>query len=455
MGTTARSIGCPERVRNSGGTRSCATRTRDREVAVALGDAGWRRATVWECALRGPQRLDFEILIDRLCDWLRSGPERHGTARHPLCRVATPRHRFRLFPARTGVRVKYGQLRDHFRGVAVKRLSGVDAEPSLSNQHEIGATQAMRQAFLGEGPRRDFPAVYIWLGQDQDAITVQSRATYYDAREHQPHRAPEWRLYYPSNPVTEKMREGDALFLALDTAGTLYFIIAPAHSTSEDQLAWLFGVAPQNEFAVLGFVDEGPELDFAAHFILDELGIEFEDPDAPGLDTIIEPLGNSFPPTAVFSKLARDSLQDVSPLDDPDAALLAWVSHEEALFRRLERRNRRRTAADRLCRPGRRRRRWLPQLFAERAESQEVPDGTLAGAPSGSRVHRSPGPLRSRCRHRERPEARLPLPEPQRPMRPRRWRFAWSFLCSAPSPPARTGGGRSSPKPRRSRTSIS
>ena len=234
--------------------------------------------------------------------------------------------------------MKYGQLRDHFRGVAVKRLSGVDAEPSLSNQHEIGTTRAMRQAFLGEGPKRDFPAVYVWLGQDQDAITIQSRATYYDAREHQPHRAPEWRLYYPSNAVTEKMCEGDALFLALDTAGTLYFIIAPAHSTSEDQLAWLFGVAPQSEFAVLGFVDEGPELDFAAHVILDELGIGFEDPDGPGLDTIIEHLGTSFPSTAVFSKLARDSLQDVSPLDDPDAALLAWVSHEEALFRRLERR---------------------------------------------------------------------------------------------------------------------
>ena len=46
---------------------------RDREVAIALGDAGWRRATVWECSFRGPQRLGFEIVIDRLCDWLRSG----------------------------------------------------------------------------------------------------------------------------------------------------------------------------------------------------------------------------------------------------------------------------------------------------------------------------------------------------------------------------------------------
>lgn len=240
--------------------------------------------------------------------------------------------------------MKYGQLRDHFLGVGAKRLSAVDAEPQRSNQHEIGTTKAMRREFLGEGPKKDFPAVYIWLGRDQDAITVQSWATYYDARENQPHRAPEWRLYYPSNAVTETMNEGDALFLALDTTGTLYFIIAPARSTSQDQLSWLFGVEPRRTFDVRSFSDEGPELDFAAHFILDELGIEFEDPDAPNLDSIIEPLGTTFPPTAAFSKLARDSLHDVSPLDDPDAALLAWLSHEEALFRRLERR----IVADRL-----------------------------------------------------------------------------------------------------------
>ena len=240
--------------------------------------------------------------------------------------------------------MKCGQLRDHFRGVGAKRLTAVDAEPKSSNQHEIGTTQAMRSEFLGEGPKKTFPAVYIWLGRDQDAVTVHSWATYYDAREYQPHRAPEWRLYYPSNAVTETMNEGDALFLALGTTGSLYFIIAPARSTSEDQLSWLFGVEPQRTFDVLSFRDEGPELDFAAHFILDELGIEFEEPDPPRLDAIIDPLGASFPPTAKFSKLARDTLPDVSPQDDPDAALLAWLSHEEALFRRLERR----IVADRL-----------------------------------------------------------------------------------------------------------
>lgn len=46
---------------------------RDRDVAVALSNAGWRCATVWECSLRGPLRLDFGTVIDGLGDWLRHG----------------------------------------------------------------------------------------------------------------------------------------------------------------------------------------------------------------------------------------------------------------------------------------------------------------------------------------------------------------------------------------------
>ena len=45
-------------------------RTRDQEVAIALCIEGWRLATVWECSLRGPGRLDFETLVERISTWL-------------------------------------------------------------------------------------------------------------------------------------------------------------------------------------------------------------------------------------------------------------------------------------------------------------------------------------------------------------------------------------------------
>ena len=233
--------------------------------------------------------------------------------------------------------MRYGQLRDHFKGVGAKLLTAVDAEPTSSNQHEIGTTMAMRREFLGEEGRKDIPAVYIGFGYAEDTIIANSTATYYDTREHQPHRGPEWRIYYPSNALTETMSVGDALFLALDAAGTLYFIVAPAESTSERQLSWLFGVQPEKSFNVRGFGADTAELNFAARMILDQLGIEFKFADAAMLDSIIEPLGTSFPGTKEFSRLARDSFRDVSPRDDPDGALLAWLDHEEALFRRLER----------------------------------------------------------------------------------------------------------------------
>ncbi|WP_111735568.1 type II restriction endonuclease [Roseovarius amoyensis] len=234
--------------------------------------------------------------------------------------------------------MKRGQLADYFEGVGVKRLSAVDTEPKTSNQHEVGTTRGMRGAFLGEDHQRKFDAVYVWLGEDQDGITAEGWATHYDARRNKP-RAAEWRLYYPSNPVTEAMKAGDTLFLAKDRHEILWFIVAPEGSTSEQQLFWLFGLRPEGQsFVSREFTDAEPELDFAARYILDELGVEFEEPEADKLDSIIEKFGSTFPPTAEFSQLARLTLPEVQAEDDPDAALVAWLDHEEALFRRLERR---------------------------------------------------------------------------------------------------------------------
>lgn len=235
--------------------------------------------------------------------------------------------------------IQRGQLSDYFEGVGVKRLSAVDAEPKTSNQHEVGTTKKMRDDFLGETHQQKFPAIYIWLGGDQEGFTEESWATHYDARIKKEDRAPEWRLYYPSNPVTEAMKAGDTLFLAKDQSGVLWFIVAPEGSTSEQQLFWLFGLRPEGKsFVSREFSDEEPELDFAARFILDEIGVEFEEPEADKLDSIIEKFGTIFPKTAEFSDLARLTLPEVRAEDDPDAALIAWLDHEEALFRRLERR---------------------------------------------------------------------------------------------------------------------
>ncbi|MDE2719533.1 type II restriction endonuclease [Candidatus Palauibacter polyketidifaciens] len=234
--------------------------------------------------------------------------------------------------------MKRGELRDYFLGIGAKYLSAVDAEPKKSNQHEIGVTALMREQFLGS-ERRRFVVRYVWLGQGSETLTAYDTATYYDTRENQPHRRPEWRLYYPANAVTESMNAGDTLFLGLRKDGALYFIVCPRGSTSEQQLSWLFGVRADESFVSRDVRSGEPELGFAAGFIFDELGIEFEEPYEAELDSLVEGYGTTFPKTAEFSELARRSLFDVvSPEEDPDAALLAWLDHEEALFRCLERR---------------------------------------------------------------------------------------------------------------------
>ena len=70
--------------------------------------------------------------------------------------------------------MKRGQLSDYFEGVGVKRLSAVDAEPKTSNQHEVGTTKKMRDDFLGENHQERFPAIYIWLGGDQEGFTEEA-----------------------------------------------------------------------------------------------------------------------------------------------------------------------------------------------------------------------------------------------------------------------------------------
>ncbi len=49
---------------------------RDREVDQLLRESGWRTLTVWECALKGRRRIDFDLLISKISDWLRGDQTR-------------------------------------------------------------------------------------------------------------------------------------------------------------------------------------------------------------------------------------------------------------------------------------------------------------------------------------------------------------------------------------------
>ena len=47
-------------------------RLRDKKVMNELEQSGWRVATVWECALKGREKMDINKLINTLSEWLKT-----------------------------------------------------------------------------------------------------------------------------------------------------------------------------------------------------------------------------------------------------------------------------------------------------------------------------------------------------------------------------------------------
>ncbi len=234
--------------------------------------------------------------------------------------------------------MRRGALSGHFTGVVAKRLKAVEVMRSASNQHEFNGVRELRN-LLGDGRITDCPTQFIWFGGEDEVFAESGLMTWYDARERHPTRT-EYRLYFRSNPVMDAASPSDLLLIARQREGCLLAVIAPGGSTMESQLLWLFDVPVSDgrELEYRDLTEDDRALGFAERYILEELGIEAAEPDAPDLYALVEPFGLWFPSTAVFSSFARDTLPEVDPRDDPDAALLAWIEREEALFKLQEKR---------------------------------------------------------------------------------------------------------------------
>ena len=234
--------------------------------------------------------------------------------------------------------MKQGYLSEYFEGVVAKRLSAVEASLDRSNQHEFNGVGTLKK-LLGEERLTDRPTRFVWVGEENEGLSEDSFVTWYDARERHPTRS-EYRLYFHSNPVMEIAGEGDLLIVAKRPNNEIMIIVVPQNSTVENQLLWLFGVLIQIGTRVeYRDYENGSDtqVDFTARFILEELGIEIEEPEGDKLDALLERYSGVFPTTAEFSAFARETIPEVEAQGNPDMALLAWMDQEEKLFRRMER----------------------------------------------------------------------------------------------------------------------
>ena len=230
-------------------------------------------------------------------------------------------------------------LSNYFKGVATKRLSSVEVEPKISNQHEFNGDENLKDLFGSE--RQTIPARFIYFGEgDEDTLTDIGYVTWYDARARHPTRS-EYRCYYPTNTVIEHAREGDLLVIGLKSDDSLIVIIARAGSTFESQLQWLFKLPAQQSthtFSVKNFDKrQDMQLDYSGRTIMDQIGIDVVITDDNYLEKMNRKFEGIFPPTREFSTFARETLSGTLNIEDPDKLLMTWMDQEEVLFRTLER----------------------------------------------------------------------------------------------------------------------
>ena len=79
-----------------------------------------------------------------------------------------------------------GCLSQNFAGVAAKRLSAVEIDAFLSNQHEFNGSNALRR-LLGKA-RRTIPTRFLYVTDDMVEASEDGVLTWYDARERNPDR---------------------------------------------------------------------------------------------------------------------------------------------------------------------------------------------------------------------------------------------------------------------------
>ena len=213
-----------------------------------------------------------------------------------------------------------------------------------SNQHEFNGVEGLRN-ILGEPEGKvRYPATFLYLtDHDDEPVIKDGFLTWYDARQKARMERGvmryEYRLYFPTNQVSQCASAGDVLVIAKRPDNTLLAIVAEAETTISRQILWLFGFSDVSHpgFSVREELEtEQDRIEFASRFILESIGIAVQVSEETWLDEILKKFNGYFPTTKEFSAFARSTLPDVNPQDGQDVALMAWMEREEILFRTLE-----------------------------------------------------------------------------------------------------------------------
>ncbi|MDN2701217.1 type II restriction endonuclease [Janthinobacterium sp. SUN100] len=240
--------------------------------------------------------------------------------------------------------MKPGYLSEYFQGVALKRLSKVEADILCSNQHEFNGVEGLR-SLLGEPEGKvRYPADIMYLSDEEEQVILEEAVfTWYDSRQKarlaRGVQRWEYRLYFPTSRASGLAATGDLLVIAKQRNGKLLVIVAEKGSGIGRQIEWLFGTSNLDQpgfFVKSGMEEQRDRIEFTSRIILESIGFVVETTAPAYLETMLQKFGGKFPTTREFSTYARSTLPHIDPKGCPDDVLMAWMEQEEILFRTLE-----------------------------------------------------------------------------------------------------------------------
>lgn len=245
--------------------------------------------------------------------------------------------------------MKQGYLSEYFEGIAAKRISAVEANVLVSNQHEFQGVEGLKE-ILGEPIGKvPYSAKVVYLNDEvEQPLLEDATFTWYDTRAGERGRGGtkdgrmrwEYRLYFPTSNASKNAIAGDLLVIAKCRDGGLLVIVAENNSSIARQIEWLFGFTDLAHpgYAINSELDtEKCRIEFASRFILESIGVVIETSAEDYLEVMLEKFNGRFPTTREFSAYARSTLNSLDARDQPDLVLIAWMEQEEILFRTLER----------------------------------------------------------------------------------------------------------------------
>lgn len=233
--------------------------------------------------------------------------------------------------------------------IAFKRLTAVEVDACRSHQSEFQGVGAFAQLF-GQ-TRQEFPNVPMTvLGNESDTSVSFNNLTWYNAREKQAKRSPEYRLYYRDPP---NATANDLLMILRDDRSDdrpIALVIVEEGSTYESQLLALSGISDVNQISEGGQAIATKIQDFDVGLtsvfmspLLDLLGWRDLDLAEVGkyswdVEKALAEFGNKFPTTLEMSTYVFNEINPSTDLDIIDETLVMLWKQEEALFKAMEKR---------------------------------------------------------------------------------------------------------------------